>query len=158
MKFFNIIYIIIFIIILNYIINYANLYKKCIVTNENNENNENKNNNMKDFLNGYWSSDNDFAQNSEIDEMILNIDTNSMTGFLVIIVDKKIVINDDFDILLNTKCNETEFISDNINFIWNEKKFKMHIIQNKGFIQLYHNDTLYASLYKDNKITAIFNK
>lgn len=160
MKFFNIFYIIIFIILLNYLINYANLYKKCIVTNENNKNinKNNENNNIKDFLNGYWSSDNDFAQNSEIDEMILNIDTNSMTGFLVIIVDKKIVINDDFDILLDINCNETEFVSDNINFIWNEKKFKMHIVKNKGILQLYHNDILYASLYKDNKITALFNK
>ena len=34
----------------------------------------------------------------------------------------------------------------------------MHIIKNKGFLQLYHNKILYASLYKDNKITSIFNK
>jgi hypothetical protein len=81
-----------------------------------------------------------------------------MTGFLVIIVDKKIILNNDFDILLPTNTKEIEFISDNINFIWNEKRFKMHIIKNKGFLQLYHNNILYASLYKDNKITSIFNK
>jgi|LauGreDrversion4_2_1035121.scaffolds.fasta_scaffold66899_3 hypothetical protein len=159
MKYFNIFYIIFFIILLNYLINYTNLYKKCIINDKNNKNinNQTENNNMKDFLNGYWTSDNEFAQNSEIDEMILNIDINSMTGFLVIIVDNKIVINDDFDIILNTNCNETEFVSNNINFIWNEKKFKMHIFKNKGLLQLYHNNILYASLYKDNKITALFN-
>lgn len=150
MKFFNIFYIIFFIILLNYVIYFSN--KKCII------NNDNTDNNLKEFLNGYWSSDNDFAKNSEIDEMILNIDIQTMTGFLIIIIDNKIVINNDFDILLNEKCNETEFISDNIQFIWNEKKFKLYIFKNKGLIQLYHNDILYASLYKDNKVTALFDK
>jgi hypothetical protein len=147
MKYLNIFYIIFFILILNYCISCRPITTSC-----------NKINDIDDFINGYWSSDNDFANESEIDEMILNIDSTSMTGFVVIIVDKKIILNNEFDILLQPNANEIEFVSDNINFIWNDKKFKMHIIKNKGFIQLYHNDTLYASLYKDNKLSALFNK
>ena len=153
MNYLNIFYIIFFILIINYFIN----CRKSVDIPCNYKKHKNIND-INEFINGYWSSDNDFAKESEIDEMILNIDAKSMTGFLVIIVDKKIILNDDFDILLQPNSNEIEFISDNINFIWNEKKFKMRIVKNKGFIQLYHNDTLYASLYKDNKITSIFNK
>lgn len=153
MNYLYIFYIIFFLLILNYFINCKSINLPC-----NKIPNTYNINDTKDFINGYWSSDNDFANESEIDEMILNLDTKSMTGFLVIIVDKKIILNNDFDILLPTNTKEIEFISDNINFIWNEKRFKMHIIKNKGFLQLYHNNTLYASLYKDNKITSIFNK
>ena len=153
MKYLNIFYIIFFILILYYYIN----CKQSVNTPCNNTISKNIND-TEDFINGYWTSDNDFAIESEIDEMILNIDIDSMKGFLVIIVDKKIILNDDFDILLQPDTNEIEFVSDNINFIWNEKKFKMNIVKNKGFIQLSHNNTLYASLYKDNKITSIFNK
>ena len=152
MKYLNIFYIIFFILILNYFIICRPINKSC------NKSLNTNTNDIGEFINGYWSSDNDFANESEIDEMILNIDINTMTGFLVIVVDKKIILNDDFDILLQPVGKEIEFISDNINFIWNDKKFKMHIVKNKGFIQLYHNNTLYASLYKDNKLTSIFNK
>lgn len=110
---------------------------------------------IKEFINGYWTSDDDFAKLSEIDEMILNIDSKTMVGFLVIIVDNKIIINNDFDILIN--CNEIEFISDSIEFIWNEKKFKISTSINKGSLQLYHDDVLYASLYKDNKISSLLD-
>lgn len=152
MKYLNIFYIIFLILILNYFISCRSINTSCNKISNTNIND------IGDFINGYWSSDNDFANESEIDEMILNIDIQTMTGFLVIIVDKKIILNDDFDILLQPNSKEIEFISDNINFIWNDKKFKMRIVKNKGFIQLYHNNTLFASLYKDNKITSIFNK
>ena len=109
------------------------------------------------FLNGYWTSDSEFSKMSEIDEMILNIDTKNKKGFLVIIVDNKIVSNDDFDMLIDTKCKEVEFISDNIDFIWNEKKFIMEISIYKGSLILYHNDMIYAKLYKDNKMSSILN-
>jgi hypothetical protein len=159
MNYLNIFYIIFFILVLNYFINCKSFNKSYNIISNTEQCSSNKNiNDISDFINGYWSSDNDFANESEIDEMILNIDTKSMSGFLVIIVDKKIILNDDFDILLQSNTKEIEFVSDNINFIWNDKKFKMHIVKNKGLIQLYHNNTLYASLYKDNKLSALFNK
>lgn len=146
-------YIIFFILILNYISNCNTFNLPCNkIVNTKTCNVDN----IKNFMNGYWSSDNDFATESEIDEMILNIDIESMTGFLVIIVDKKIILNNDFDILLTS--NNIEFISDDINFIWNDKKFKIKISKDTGLLQLFYNNVLYASLYKDNKITAIFNK
>jgi len=122
--------------------------------------------NKLNFINGYWSSNNDFAKLSEIDEMILNIDIKNKKGFLVIIAENKIVSNDEFDILLNKNSNaniskginyKIEFVSDNINFIWNEKIFNLDIDINKGSLVLYHNDIVYASLYKDNKMSAILN-
>ena len=94
---------------------------------------------------------------SEIDEMILNIDSITKKGFLVIIVDNKIASNDEFDILTDTKCKEIEFVSNNIDFIWNEKKFTMNISIYKGSLILYHNDMVYAKLYKDNKMSSILN-
>jgi len=110
-----------------------------------------------DFLNGYWTSDSDFAKLSKIDEMILNIDMDTKKGFLIIIVDNKIVSNDEFDILLNKKCNEIEFVSDNIKFIWNEKKFNIDMSLKKGSISLLYNNTIYASLFKDNKMSQVIN-
>ena len=109
------------------------------------------------FLNGYWTSDSEFAKMSEIDEMILNIDSITKKGFLVIIVDNKIASNDEFDILIDIGCKDIEFVSNKIDFIWNEKKFTMNISIYKGSLILYHNDMVYAKLYKDNKMSSILN-
>lgn len=157
MKLLNIIFIISIVILLSYFSS-CNLYN----TTSNSVINKCKNisisPNVKiDFINGYWTSDNDFAKMSDIDEMILNIDIENKKGFLVIVVEKKIVSNDEFDILLNKDCNEIEFVSDNINFIWNEKKFNFDISLIKGSLVLYYEDTIFASLYKDNKMTALLS-
>lgn len=157
MKLLNIIFIIFIVILLSYFsscslhnVNFNPIINKC------------KNNSIspavkKDFINGYWTSDNDFAKMSDIDEMILNIDIENKKGFLVIVVEKKIVSNDEFDILLNKDCDEIEFVSDNINFIWSEKKFNFDISLIKGSLVLYYEDTIFASLYKDNKMTALLS-
>lgn len=157
MKLLNIIFIIFIVILLSY-------FSSCSLHNVNSNSiiNKCKNNNIspvvkKDFINGYWTSDNDFAKMSDIDEMILNIDIENKKGFLVIVVEKKIVSNDEFDILLNKDCDEIEFVSDNINFIWNEKKFNFDISLIKGSLVLYYEDTIFASLYKDNKMTALLS-
>lgn len=153
MKLINIITIIFIVLFLIYLVS-INSNESIYLNHTKKENSEF----IKDFINGYWSSDDDFAKLSEIDEMILNIDSKTMRGFLVIIVDNKIIINNDFDILLfYNKCNEIEFISDSIDFIWSEKKFKITTSINKGSIQLYHDDVLYASLYKDNKISSLLD-
>jgi hypothetical protein len=153
MKLINIIIIIFFVLLLIYLVS-INYNEKTYVDYKKNESAEF----IKEFINGYWTSDDDFAKLSEIDEMILNIDSNSMRGFLVIIVDNNIIINNDFDLLLfHNKCNEIEFISDSIDFIWSEKKFKISTSINKGSIQLYYDDVLYASLYKDNKISSLLD-
>lgn len=157
MKLLNIIFIISIVILLSYFSS-CNLYN----TTSNSVINKCKNNSISpnvkiDFINGYWTSDNDFAKMSDIDEMILNIDIENKKGFLVIVVEKKIVSNDEFDILLNKECNEIEFVSDNINFIWNEKKFNFDISLIKGSLVLYYEDTIFASLYKDNKMTALLS-
>lgn len=122
-----------------------------------------KNNDYTQFIHGYWTSNDQFAKESEIDEMILDLDTKSMTGLLIIIVDNKITYNDEFDIILYPKSNEIEFVSNNIKFIWADKKFKMNVSINSGSMILYNidkdsNRTIYANLIKDNKITSLFKE
>ena len=120
---------------------------------------KNKENHIIDeFINGYWISDNNFAKISDIDDMILNFDIKNSSGFLIVIIDKEINDSDEF-ILKIHKCEnnefEIEFLSDDENFIWYDKKFKAILSINEGSLKLYHNDTLYADLFKDNKMTHL---
>jgi hypothetical protein len=115
-------------------------------------------------LNGYWTSDKDFAKISNIDDMILNIDIENANGFLIIIIDKEINNSDEFILKINkihniktNECTEFEiqFISEDDDFIWNDKKFKALLSIDNGSLKLFHNDTLYANLFKDNKMTYL---
>lgn len=117
------------------------------------------------YINGYWTSNNKFAKLSDIDDMILNIDIENLSGFLIIIIDKEIVNNDEFILKINKIQNkknsiaefEVEFLSDDDEFIWFDKKFKAILSINEGSLKLFHNDTLYADLFKDNKMTYLLN-
>lgn len=120
------------------------------------------NQNNQNYLNGYWTSDSNFSKISDIDEMILNIDSEDSTGFLVIIIDNEINDNYEFIFKINKETNnknynefEIEFLSDDENFIWDEKKFNAILSINDGTLKLFHNDTLFADLIKDNKMTQI---
>ena len=124
-----------------------------------------------EFINGYWTSDNEFAKVSDIDDMILNIDIENNTGFLIIIIDKEINDSDEFILKIhklhnkknkcksNAKSNynefEIEFLSDDEDFIWYDKQFKAILSIDDGSLKLFHNDTLYADLFKDNKMTHL---
>jgi hypothetical protein len=119
---------------------------------------------IDDFINGYWTSDNNFAKISYIDDMILNIDIENSTGFLIIIIDKEINNSDEFILKIENsknKCKkkykefEIEFLSDDEDFIWYDKKFKAILSIDDGSLKLFHDNTLYADLFKDNKITYI---
>lgn len=127
----------------------------------------NEKNDFKEFINGYWTSDNKFAKVSDIDDMILNIDIENNTGFLIIIIDKEINDSDEFILKIHklhnkkNKCKskynefEIEFLSDDEDFIWYDKKFKAILSVDDGSLKLFHNDTLYANLFKDNKMTHL---
>lgn len=129
----------------------------------------NEKNDFKEFINGYWTSDNKFAKVSDIDDMILNIDIENNTGFLIIIIDKEINDSDEFILKIHkihnkkNKCKskynefEIEFLSDDEDFIWYDKKFKAILSVDDGSLKLFHNDTLYADLFKDNKMTHLLN-
>jgi len=117
---------------------------------------------IKNFINGYWTSNKEFAKLSKIDDMILNIDINDASGFLIIIIDKEINSNDEFFIDIdNFKYHDgvykfnMELISDDENFIWNEKKFKCIMSINDGSLKLFNENILYADLYKDNNMTNL---
>jgi hypothetical protein len=122
---------------------------------------------IEEYINGYWTSDNNFAKVSNIDDMILNIDIENSTGFLIIIIDKEINNSDEFILKINkiqnskNKCKkkynefEIEFLSDDEDFIWYDKKFKAILSMDNGSLKLFHDNTLYADLFKDNKMTHI---
>jgi hypothetical protein len=129
----------------------------------------NENDEIKEFINGYWTSDNKFAKVSDIDDMILNIDIENNNGFLIIIIDKEINDSDEFILKIHksnnkkNKCDskynefEIEFLSDDEDFIWYDKKFKAILSIDDGSLKLFHDDTLYADLFKDNKMTHLLN-
>ena len=132
------------------------IYFNCIVKDTNEDTNK--------FLTGYWVSDNKFAKLSDIDDMIMLIDGSEHSGFLIIIIDKIINTNDEFFIKINNIKNnngfyefEIEFLSDDEDFIWYNKKFEGILSINNGNLKLFNNNILYANLYKDNKITDILN-
>ncbi len=122
---------------------------------------------LDNFINGYWTSDNNFAKASDIDDMILNIDIENSSGFLIVIIDKEINDSDEFILKIKkihspkNKCKtkydefEIEFLSDDENFIWYDKKFKAILSIDDGSLKLFHNDTLYADLFKDNKMSYL---
>ena len=124
-------------------------------------------NEISEFINGYWTSDNKFAKVSDINDMILNIDIENNTGFLIIIIDKEINDSDEFILKIHNisskknKCKkkynefEIEFLSDDEDFIWYDKNFKAILSIDDGSLKLFHNDTLYADLFKDNKMTHL---
>lgn len=122
---------------------------------------------IEEYIDGYWTSDNKFAKVSNIDDMILNIDIENSTGFLIIIIDKEINNSDEFILKIHkihnnkNKCKkkynefEIEFLSDDEDFIWYDKKFKAILSIDNGSLKLFNNDTLYADLFKDNKMTHL---
>lgn len=126
--------------------------------------------NIKNYINGYWTSDNKFSKLSDIDEMIIYFDLEKNNGYLIIINDNNIAINSEFDILLNDKFEYTykdvnnnllfnvEFKSDDNDFIWDNKIFNCILSINSGSLKVFHEDTIYADLFKDNKITYYLNE
>lgn len=130
------------------------------------ENNNNLNYNIiKSYLEGYWISDNNFLKLSDIENLILYIDIINNFGYLIIIKDKKIIHNIDFQIILdydsinfeNNNLNNVVFDiifnSNDINFIWNDILFKCILSIDNGNLKLFNDNTLYANVFKDNKIS-----
>jgi hypothetical protein len=122
------------------------------------------------FINGYWSSDSDFNKIADIDNMLLYLDINNEYGKLIITKDNEIVSNDNMLFSISNISNKNDSLSFNIifesendndlDFIWNNHKFTGILIFTTGNLQIYDNNnkTLYANLFKDNKITHYLNK
>ena len=139
------------------------IYFNCIRENEENSSVVD----IENYIHGYWTSDNNFAKISDIDDMILNIDVENLSGFLIIIIDKEINDSDEFILKIDkiqskkNKCGgvynefEIEFLTDDEDFIWYDKKFKAILSIDDGSLKLFHNDTLYANLFKDNKMSYL---
>jgi hypothetical protein len=84
-------------------------------------------------LDGYWVSNYRFNKESEIDKMTLYIDYNLHMAYLVIIIDNKIIANDQYMLYM---C-----IVDSLN----------------GHCQLYYNNILYGDFIKDCTISNYIN-
>jgi hypothetical protein len=156
----------------NYLYNYNdyNDYDECSEYNEYNEYSEYteiKNNKILTYLDGYWISNSEFNELSDIDNMILYIDYKNKNGYLIIVSNNKIVAKEEFKLqidneikyknnLYNNLSFNCEFIH-NDEFIWSKLKFKCILSINNGNIKLFNNNTLYGDLYKDNMITSYIN-
>ena len=54
---------------------------------------------------------------------------------------------------LNNILFDISFISEDPEFIWQDKEFKCILSINDGNLKLFNGETLYANLFKDNKIS-----
>lgn len=124
------------------------------------------------FINGYWISNEEFNNASDIDKMILYIDYINNTAKLVIISNNQIISNDEYQIYIDddnvkydliTKFNIT-FIPKSISNgesdnIWSNKIFNCILNINTGNIKLIdeQNKTVFGDLFKDNMISNFIN-
>jgi hypothetical protein len=116
---------------------------------------------INNFINGYWQSDSIFSSLSGVDDMILMLNTDDMTGLLIIVIDKNINGNDEFNFQItnyNKKNNlytfDIEFTANESNFIWYGKELNCILSINKGSLDIYDNETtMMAKLLKNNNLT-----
>lgn len=129
------------------------------------------------FINGYWISNDEFNNASDIDKMILYIDYFNNIAKLVIISNNKLIVNDEYQIyidddniinisndnknqllLLHLTNFKISFISKE-NTIWANKEFKCILNINSGNIKLIdeQNNTVFGDLFKDNIISNFIN-
>lgn len=126
----------------------------------------NLNSNINNYLEGYWISDTDFLKIADIDNLIIYIDAINNFGYLIIIKNNSIIHNVEFTInidnnsvnidnenSLNNILFEISFNSNDPNFIWSNKLFKCILSINDGNLKLFNDDTLYANVFKENKLT-----
>lgn len=120
-------------------------------------------------LDGYWISNTEFNNKSEIDKMTLYIDFSAYTSDLIIIINNNIKTNDKYHIYIdednvnNVKDHikfKISFVKSNKNqiSIWDNKTFTCLLSPLRGSFQLYDNDNvLYGDFTKDYVITNFIN-
>lgn len=118
---------------------------------------------ITNFIDGCWQSDPTFATLSELDDMILMLNSKDMSGVLVIIMNQYIKVNGEFDLKITNinKKNDIytfdmKIISDDFKFVWFGKEFNCILSIYKGYIEIYENDTMMAKLIKNNNMTNVF--
>lgn len=120
-----------------------------------------------DFLNGYWISNDEFNSYANINNMILYLDTAD-TSNISIIVDNKLICNNEVSFEIkkkSVKVSEDDniyfkctFNTDDDDFIWENLEFDGIVSINNGNLKLFHDNILYADLFKDNIITSYINE
>lgn len=123
------------------------------------------------FITGFWKCDSGFCKESEIDDMVLYLNTNDNTGYLIITKDGELLDNSSFDISKKTMNSfipfnsmtgsqymkyMINFNSDNPDFVWGDEKYTLLVSMVNGTILIYKNDILFSKLYKDNNISNKF--
>lgn len=128
------------------------------------------NDNYLNYLDGYWISNAEFNELSNIDKMILYINYSDNSGYLTIITNNEIISQDELDLNIDNNINFDKNKLENMNFkllfnnkegnnfIWKNKEFNSILSINNGNLKLFYKDTLYADLYKDNMITSYINE
>lgn len=122
------------------------------------------------YLDGYWISNEEFNELSNIDKMILYINYDEKNGYLTIITNNEIISQDELNLNIddNIQFDKNKLQNMNFklvfnnknsnNFIWKNKDFNTILSINNGNLKLFYKDTLYADLYKDNMITSYINE
>lgn len=128
------------------------------------------------YMSGFWKGDTSFCSEAKIDDMVLYLNDNTKTGYLIITKDNEVIENNSFTIkkkLLNNINNfipfnnifgnqimeyEVEFIPENKSeeCFWEDSKFIIELSIINGSILLHRDDILFSKLYKDNTISNKF--
>jgi hypothetical protein len=153
----------IFIILIFIIIIYNNTNSTDIIPNNYNIDSSGQ---LLSFINGYWISNDEFNNASDIDKMILYIDYFNNIAKLVIISNNKLIVNDEYQIYIDDdNINQLQLTNFKISFIskekliWANKQFKCILNINSGNIKLIdeYNKTVFGDLFKDNIISNFIN-
>ena len=128
------------------------------------------------FITGFWKSDTSYCSEAGIDEMVLYINGNTDTGYLIITKDDDLIENSSFGInkkVINNTNNlipfnnvmgnqlleySIEFTPDDksTDFSWNDGKYNLILSIINGTILLHKDGLLFSKLYKDNGISNKF--
>lgn len=128
------------------------------------------------YMSGFWKGDTEFCSEAKIDDMVLYLNDNTKTGYLIITKDNEVIENNAFTMkkrILNNMNNlipfnnifgnqimeyEVEFIPENQSeeCFWQDSKFIIELSIINGTILLHRDDTLFSKLYKDNTISNKF--
>jgi hypothetical protein len=122
-----------------------------------------------EFMEGFWTSDPSFCDESNIQDMIFYINNESKTIKILIQQEEKNLENSTYDIqlskLVNTNnltiyndCIEYNLVlthqnDDDKNNIM-DGEYLLYLSLSKGILTLYKDDVIYAMLYKDSLSTS----
>lgn len=122
------------------------------------------------YINGIWVADNKFCTNCNVDDMLCYMNTSSGICNIIINKDNNILENteftmthdvqlsaDNFNITSNKISYDILLTSKNKKSLFNKKKYTLVVSIANGKLVIYHNDVIYAVLFKDTLNTNLLD-